>query len=115
VPASSARYSRGLPRESVDLIYLDPPFFSNPALRGHLGRPEVRSFENDTTSAEVGSLLQKHLGLSNSSVAPPGVTLKCAVSWNLRLEPSVPVPITVNVNVVTKFFRFAFSPNHCVK
>ena len=31
---------RQLPSESIDLIYIDPPFFSGPAVQRHLRRPE---------------------------------------------------------------------------
>lgn len=37
---------RQLPAESVDLVYLDPPFFSNRIFEVIWGEAEVRSFED---------------------------------------------------------------------
>src|SRR5262245_31302617 len=40
---------------------------------------------------------QPHIGLSNETVIPLTLMLKCAVSWNLIDEPSEPVRCTMKV------------------
>jgi hypothetical protein len=59
---------------------------------------------------------QRQFGLSNSTVTSPlALTVTCKVSWNLSVEPSLPVKMTVKVSVSLKVFWLLFSPNHVVK
>jgi hypothetical protein len=52
------RLLRGFPAESVDLVYLDPPFFSNCALEGSWAdRAEMRPSEDDRWQGGVGAYL----------------------------------------------------------
>jgi hypothetical protein len=49
------------------------------------------------------------VGLSKESVMPLALTLKCATSWNVSVEPSEPVPWSTKVLVAAKFRRLKFS------
>lgn len=52
------RLLRGFPAESVDLVYLDPPFFSSCAQAGSWGdRAEIRPSADDRWQGGVGAYL----------------------------------------------------------
>src|SRR5437764_443339 len=58
---------------------------------------------------------QPHLSLSNETVSPLALVLKCAVSWALIVEPSEPLRCTVKVECSTPLCLLSASPNQVVK
>src|SRR6266705_2145141 len=93
-----------------------------PASHRQAPGPSARMREGDRAIGRPPSLFvpwqlgnQPHIGLSNETVSPLALVLKCAVSWNLIVEPSEPVRCTVKVEWSTPFCLLSASPNQVVK